>query len=108
MTHIIKSVWWGHTERNSYVAATKYQHSISAFLIGLHIHASFINRERWNRVYGKRQTLIRVYDFLKNKNGYIDGNRCKTILTFHANAKLLNFTENLKTASGKCRINVVT
>lgn len=29
-------------------------------------------------------------------------------LTFDANTKLLNFTEKLKTASGKCRINVVT
>ena len=30
------------------------------------------------------------------------------ILTFDANAKLLNFTEKLKTGSGKNRINMVT
>ena len=30
------------------------------------------------------------------------------ILAFGANAKLLNFTEKLKTASGTCRINMVT
>ena len=30
------------------------------------------------------------------------------ILTFDANAKLLNFTEKLKTARDKCRINMVT
>ena len=29
-------------------------------------------------------------------------------MTFHANSKLLNFTEKLKKASGKWRINMVT
>ena len=32
---------------------------------------------------------------------------CRIILTFGANAKLLNFTEKLKTASDKCRMNIV-
>ena len=30
------------------------------------------------------------------------------ILAFDANAKLLNFTEKLNTARGKCRINLIT
>ena len=53
---------------------------------------------------GKRE--IRVFVFLKN--GYIDENSPKIILTFDADAKLLNFTEKLKTASGKYRVNMVT
>ena len=32
----------------------------------------------------------------------------QSILAFHAKAKLLNFTEKLKTASGKCGVNMVT
>lgn len=60
----------------------------------------------WNCVYGKtanvRLALMLSWEnesamrILQNK------------LTFDANTKLLNFTEKLKTASGKCRINVVT
>ena len=43
------------------------------------------------------------------KNKYTDENRAyKIILTFDAIAKLLSFTEKLKTVSGKCRINMVT
>ena len=34
--------------------------------------------------------------------------RESTILGFHANAKLLDFAEKLKTASDKYRINIVT
>ena len=33
---------------------------------------------------------------------------CKIILTFDANAKLFNFTEKLKTANDKYRVNMVT
>ena len=42
------------------------------------------------------------------KNEYLGENSAKIILAFDANAQLLNFTEKLKTASGKCRINMVT
>ena len=38
----------------------------------------------------------------------MDENSAKIILTFDFNTKLLNFTEKLKTASGKCRVNMVT
>ena len=42
------------------------------------------------------------------KPEYIDGNSAKIILTFDANAKLLNFSARLKKASGKYEINMVT
>ena len=32
----------------------------------------------------------------------------KIVLTFDADAKLYNFNEKVKTASGKCRTNIVT
>ena len=47
---------------------------------------------------------IRVYVFLKKIGTRIRVVQ-KIILTFDANAKPLNFTEKLKTASAKCRIN---
>ena len=50
-----------------------------------------------------------MFSWEKNNNKYTDENRAyKIILTFDAIAKLLNFTEKLKTASGKYRINMVT
>ena len=50
-----------------------------------------------------------IHVFVSRKNEYIDENSAiLIILTFDTNAKLLdNFTEKRKTASGKCRINVV-
>ena len=43
------------------------------------------------------------------KNVYIDKNLCKIILaSVDANAKLFNFTKELKTASGKSKINTET
>ena len=49
---------------------------------------------------------IHVYVFFKNE--YIDDNNVKIILAVHADAELPSFSEKLKTASGKCRINMVT
>ena len=39
---------------------------------------------------------------------YVDENSAMKILTFEANAKLLDFTGKRKTASGKWRINIIT
>ena len=41
-------------------------------------------------------------------NEHIDDNRAKQFSPLNANAKLLKFSEELKTANGKCRINMVT
>ena len=48
---------------------------------------------------GKRE--IRIYVFLKKKYEYKEEKKYKVILTFDDNAKLLNFSEKLKTPSGK-------
>ena len=72
-----------------------------------HIPYNGMSLERFRIVFttnGKRE--IRVYVFLKKLVHRLE--KCKIILTFHANAKLLNFTEKLKTASGKCRISMRT
>ena len=49
---------------------------------------------------------IRFYVFVKRMVHRRE--KCKKILTFDADAKILNFTERLKTASRKFRVNIVT
>ena len=56
-----------------------------------------------NRVYGKRKICFCLLEQIQ----YTDENSAKIILTFDVNPKLLSFTEKLKTASGKYRINMV-
>ena len=51
---------------------------------------------------------VRFAFTLPRKNKYIDEKKYKIILAFDANAKLLNFSEKLKTASGKYCVNMVT
>ena len=49
---------------------------------------------------------IHVYVFLKKL--LHSSEQCKIVLTFDANSNVLNFTEKLKTESGKYRVNMIT